>query len=585
MKKYILLCFFAVGNLLVLAQKPSNLSRKSVGLDKVDNTPDLEKPVSKAMRLELNKNMVLQTVNDMRATDGVASGNKAELLGYYTNGDGGGGSFFWDAASTEPDNGGTVFAVSGINKGRWKRNFTATEVNIKWFGAKGDGRADDTDAIQKSINSRKNVYIPEGTYKVTRTINLNFDSTTIDASRAAPKIRGENSASSIIFPVNIQGPVLDYRQTETQLKNSKFGFGLSLSDFGIVGNDKARAVCTAGISISGAWNPIFKNLRLRSLKGHGFTFPFDIRTPESVMGPTTLKDSDKFSNGKATFDQVTAENCDLWGFYFDTSNSAVIMSNSYAHNCAKGGMYLLGTASNISNCSFSYNGTLTDPNACGLQIGDDFKSTRNGVLKTSYAQTFNCVFSNLEIDSNYGKGIIVTGYLHNFDHIRILQGAFSTPANARTLNTPVFVQMGLPNAPCFSTTFRNIIIRTPQNDLAASIFSDGGKNGRAYNIKFTNVFNIYDQPGSAAYNGLTFKGLKYFDFTNDLSRNIVAEDALGKVIYQKQSEIKAEGIPTRGTWNVGDIVYNKNPNSGSYVGWVCTVAGTPGTWKGFGKID
>lgn len=42
--------------------------------------------------------------------------------------------------------------------------------------------------------------------------------------------------------------------------------------------------------------------------------------------------------------------------------------------------------------------------------------------------------------------------------------------------------------------------------------------------------------------------------------------------------------PTTGTWAVGDTVWNIAPASAGYIGWVCTVAGTPGTWKGFGLI-
>lgn len=34
----------------------------------------------------------------------------------------------------------------------------------------------------------------------------------------------------------------------------------------------------------------------------------------------------------------------------------------------------------------------------------------------------------------------------------------------------------------------------------------------------------------------------------------------------------------------GDIVYNTAPTPGGYLGWVCTVTGTPGTWKPFGLI-
>lgn len=43
-------------------------------------------------------------------------------------------------------------------------------------------------------------------------------------------------------------------------------------------------------------------------------------------------------------------------------------------------------------------------------------------------------------------------------------------------------------------------------------------------------------------------------------------------------------VPTTGTWAVGDVVEVINPASAGYIGYVCTVAGTPGTWRGFGLI-
>ena len=43
--------------------------------------------------------------------------------------------------------------------------------------------------------------------------------------------------------------------------------------------------------------------------------------------------------------------------------------------------------------------------------------------------------------------------------------------------------------------------------------------------------------------------------------------------------------PTTGTWKYGDIMPNVgNVSAGANVGWVCTVAGTPGTWKSMGTI-
>jgi hypothetical protein len=41
--------------------------------------------------------------------------------------------------------------------------------------------------------------------------------------------------------------------------------------------------------------------------------------------------------------------------------------------------------------------------------------------------------------------------------------------------------------------------------------------------------------------------------------------------------------PTTGDWAQGDVIYNLAPTSGGFVGWVCTAAGTPGTWLAFGN--
>jgi hypothetical protein len=43
--------------------------------------------------------------------------------------------------------------------------------------------------------------------------------------------------------------------------------------------------------------------------------------------------------------------------------------------------------------------------------------------------------------------------------------------------------------------------------------------------------------------------------------------------------------PASGHHAAGELVYNIAPVPGGKVGWVCTAAGTPGTWKAFGAID
>jgi hypothetical protein len=44
------------------------------------------------------------------------------------------------------------------------------------------------------------------------------------------------------------------------------------------------------------------------------------------------------------------------------------------------------------------------------------------------------------------------------------------------------------------------------------------------------------------------------------------------------------GPPTTGAHGQGEIIFNRAPASGQPMGWVCTAAGTPGTWLPLANI-
>ena len=48
---------------------------------------------------------------------------------------------------------------------------------------------------------------------------------------------------------------------------------------------------------------------------------------------------------------------------------------------------------------------------------------------------------------------------------------------------------------------------------------------------------------------------------------------------------RGPGIPTTGSYVMGDVMWNSAPNVAAAIGWVCVTAGTPGTWKSFGTIS
>lgn len=89
------------------------------------------------------------------------------VSGYHTKGDGAFGSniFEWDATSVEDDNGGTIIKLDSVVTGRYKLRYSGA-VNVKWFGAKGDGVTDDTSTVQQAITLYSNIYISNGTYLV-----------------------------------------------------------------------------------------------------------------------------------------------------------------------------------------------------------------------------------------------------------------------------------------------------------------------------------------------------------------------------------------------------------------------------------
>ena len=66
---------------------------------------------------ELASTKLINNIAELRLISGVDA-NKLEVLGYYEKGDGGGGLFYWDSTSIEPDNRSTIIQANGIATGK-----------------------------------------------------------------------------------------------------------------------------------------------------------------------------------------------------------------------------------------------------------------------------------------------------------------------------------------------------------------------------------------------------------------------------------------------------------------------------------
>jgi len=108
-----------------------------------------------------------------------------------------GGIFTYDDSKSDINNYGTIF-------NGWVRQYDDI-VNVKWFGAKGDGSTDDTEAIQKTLDLNLAAFLPSGTYRISDTLVLSngfYGSSLIGEDRQNTKILTSVTGSKPILSLN-----------------------------------------------------------------------------------------------------------------------------------------------------------------------------------------------------------------------------------------------------------------------------------------------------------------------------------------------------------------------------------------------
>lgn len=127
-------------------------------------------------------------------------------------------------------------------------------VNVKDFGAKGDGETDDTEAIQSAINSSDIVFIPKGTYKISQTINLKINSKIYGADMNETILSNEtdNYVFNYISPINTAPYGM---KTNLIIKNMKMVSknAIRINDNTLADNQWVLQASLLGIHIENIW--------------------------------------------------------------------------------------------------------------------------------------------------------------------------------------------------------------------------------------------------------------------------------------------------------------------------------------------
>ncbi len=120
-----------------------------------------------SVQLKLNKKpYYYNSVADMKADTKLKVGDMVVTLGYYEINDGGGATYKITDEKSETD------YQEVLSNDKYATLIAEDFINIKQYGAYGDGIHDDIQAIQKAIdeNPLKTIYFPKGDYGITNKI-------------------------------------------------------------------------------------------------------------------------------------------------------------------------------------------------------------------------------------------------------------------------------------------------------------------------------------------------------------------------------------------------------------------------------
>jgi hypothetical protein len=352
-----------------------------------------------------------------------------ELLGYYSKGDGGGGTFYWDSTSIEDDNGGTIIEATGVVDGRWIRNYSGA-VNVKLFGAIGDGVADDTTAVQAALDSGYDVFIPDGIFCVAGSLYVSSNQRVFGTGT----IKGINPTTPNTVLVRIENKInvkwevnIDTNQTDTTVTaDNKVRYSIFISnsryvyvaDISIINSRVGYPIYVTGTSsngidpdTTGSKHIFFDNVTVDGLETdqadggdvNQLIFKSDIYTPDD--GGVYFGSSNAVKLSDYTIDETKT---------YPATTEYITVSNCTFINCDRVSPFNIKNSNFVDNTliRFGYRGYNCSPTCENVHInGGSIDGAYAASVNFGYASK-NCTASDIHVnpikyataEPTYGEG-------------------------------------------------------------------------------------------------------------------------------------------------------------------------------------
>ncbi len=471
-------------------------------------------------------------------------------------------------------------------------------VNVKDFGAVGNGIADDTAAIKAaiaSIPSGGTVLFPFGNYLITSTqanpILISQNGVNVIGNNATISNGANRSFATFVIAgtaVIIDGMTFDGKNTSLntllidntakqvvvrncEIKNSKQQAGDATYAVGILVKNG-----TSDITIDNC-------------------YIHNIDAPITGVARGIL--ATQFGSPSTFFKDLTISNCFFEDISPDSDGDGIVLQPlSYANDvdsnvincrfnrCEKRAIKIQANNVNVIGCHV----TLPSNGFAGISIYGDRCKVIGSTITGGYSyigievgvpagvlgnQTVidGVIINMTSIVGNFGirfYGNINDLTVSNSTLSNLLTGIefANTGSRANVIGNTLFSinQNAIHNAGSAGTGMSQLSVVSNQfsSITAFTIRNDNG-------LQFSAIGNVTDGSGFGVGGSAT--GVRATYFSNQISGQPV--------------QTTGSAAPVSGTWSVGDVVWNTSPISGGYAGWICVAAGTPGTWKTFGLIS